>query len=304
MSSDIIAEINALRNEKKAVILGHNYQRPDIQDLADFLGDSFALAVQATKVDSELIIFCGVDFMAESAKILNPEKTVIIPNRDAKCPMAAMVDREGLREAKKEHPNAAVVSYVNTTAEVKAESDVCCTSANAVKVIKSLDEDEILFVPDTNLGLYAQRFVKDKKFIFWPGYCHVHQDIDLGELEALKSQYPNAELLVHPECTPDVIDFADNVFSTEGMVKHCKSSETKEFIIGTEEGLVHRLGKEIPGKIFYKVHTALCPNMKKITLTNLNSALSTLEPRVELSDEVIQKAKAPLERMVKIGRGD
>jgi quinolinate synthase len=172
--SEIIDDVIRLKKEKNAVILAHNYQIPEIQDLADFVGDSLALAVKATKVESDIIIFCGVDFMAESALILNPEKTVIHPNPKAKCPMAAMVDVEGLRLAKKENPQAVVVSYVNTTADVKTETDVCCTSANAVKVIKSLDEDTVIFVPDSNLGLYAQRFLPDKKFIFWPGYCHVH----------------------------------------------------------------------------------------------------------------------------------
>lgn len=302
--SEIVNEIKRLKEEKNAVILAHNYQIPQIQDLADFVGDSLALAIQATKVGSDLIIFCGVDFMAESALILNPEKIVVHPNPKAKCPMAAMADVEGLRLAKKENPEAVVVSYVNTTAAVKTETDICCTSANAVKVIKSLDSDAILFVPDSNLGLYAQRFVPDKKFIFWPGYCHVHQDISVEQIQDLKNEHPNAEILVHPECSPDVIDIADHVYSTEGMVKHCASSSSREFIIGTEEGLVHRLKKENPDKIFYAIPDALCPNMKKITLENTLEALKNLEPRVVLPKEVIEKARAPLDRMVAIGRGD
>lgn len=302
--SDIIKEITQLRSEKNAVILAHNYQIPEIQDLADFVGDSLALAVQATKVESDLIIFCGVDFMAESALILNPEKTVVHPNPKAKCPMAAMVDVEGLRLAKKENPEAVVVSYVNTTAFVKTETDVCCTSANAVKVIKSLEEGTVLFVPDSNLGLYTQRFLPDKKFIFWPGYCHVHQDISVEQIEELKTEHSQAVVLVHPECSPDVIDCADFAFSTEGMAKHCAKSSSREFIIGTEEGLVHRLKKENPDKIFYSIPNAICPNMKKITLQDTLDALKTLEPKVVLSDEVIKKAKAPLDRMVAIGRED
>jgi quinolinate synthase len=301
--SEIEDEILRLKKDKNAVILAHNYQIPQIQDLADFVGDSLALSVQATKVESDLIIFCGVDFMAESAKILNPQKTVVHPNPKAKCPMAAMVDLEGLKLAKKENPDAAVVSYVNTTAAVKTETDICCTSANAVKVIKSLSEDEVLFVPDSNLGLYVQRFVPDKKFIFWPGYCHVHQDISVKQLQKLKSEHPNAEILVHPECSPEVIDFADYAQSTEGMVKHCGQSQSKEFIIGTEEGLVHRLKKENPDKIFYSIPNAICPNMKKITLEDTLNALKNLEPVVDLSDEVITKARASLDRMVAIGRG-
>ncbi|UCG68577.1 MAG: quinolinate synthase NadA [Thermoplasmata archaeon] len=302
--SEIVDEINRLREEKKAVILAHNYQIPQIQDLADFVGDSLALAIYATKVDSDLIIFCGVDFMAESALILNPEKTVVHPNPKAKCPMAAMVDVDGLRMAKVENPKATVVSYVNTTALVKTETDICCTSANAVKVIKSLNTNKILFVPDSNLGLYAQRFLPDKEFIFWPGYCHVHQDISVKQIQDLNNEHPDAEVLVHPECNPDVIDFADFVYSTEGMVRHCASSNSNEFIIGTEEGLVHRLKKENPDKTFYAIPNAICPNMKKISLMNTLEALKTLEPRIVLSKEVIEEAKAPLDRMVEIGRGD
>ncbi len=301
---DIVNDIIVLKKEKNATILAHNYQIPEIQDLADFVGDSLALATHATEVDSDLIIFCGVDFMAESVLILNPEKTVVHPNPKAKCPMAAMVDVEGLRLAKKKNPEAVVVSYVNTTADVKTETDICCTSANAVKVIKSLDEDTILFVPDSNLGLYAQRFLPEKKLIFWPGYCHVHQDISIEQINELKHAHPKAEVLVHPECNPDVIDTADFVYSTEGMVKHCAHSDSKEFIIGTEEGLVYRLKKENPNKTFYAIPNALCPNMKKITLKNTRDALVNLKPKVFLSKEVIEKAKAPLDRMVAIGRGD
>lgn len=302
--SEVENQIRKLKNEKNAVILAHNYQIPAIQDLADFVGDSLALAVQATLVESDLIIFCGVDFMAESAKILNPQKKVVHPNPKAKCPMAAMVDVEGLRLAKQKDPEAMVVSYVNTTALVKTETDICCTSANAVKVIKSISEDTILFVPDSNLGLYAQRFLPEKKFIFWPGYCHVHQDISVEQIENLKKAHPEAVILVHPECSPDVIDSADFALSTEGMVRHCASSDSKEFIIGTEEGLVHRLKKENPDKIFYSIPNAICPNMKKITLEDTLNALKTLEPVVDLSEEVIKKARSPLDRMVAIGRGD
>jgi len=242
--------------------------------------------------------------MAESALILNPQKIVIHPNPKAKCPMAAMVDVEGLRMAKKENPNATVVSYVNTTASVKTETDICCTSANAVKVIKSLDTKTVLFVPDSNLGLYAQRSLPDIKFIFWPGYCHVHQDISIEQILDLKKDHPGAEILVHPECSPDVIDSADYVFSTEGMVRHCSSSSSKEFIIGTEEGLVHRLKKENPEKIFHAIPNAICPNMKKISLKNTLDALRILEPKLVLPKEVIEKARAPLDKMVAIGRED
>jgi quinolinate synthase len=301
---DLVEEIKSLKKEKGAVILAHNYQIPEIQDLADIVGDSLALAVQATKVESDTIIFCGVDFMAESAKILNPQKKVIHPNPKAKCPMAAMVDVEGLRMAKKKNPEAVVVSYVNTTAMVKTETDICCTSANAVKVIKSIPEDIILFVPDTNLGLYAQRFLPEKKFIFWPGYCHVHQDISVEQIQELKNAYPDAVVLVHPECSPDVIDAADFALSTEGMAKHVLGSSFNEFIIGTEEGLVHRLKKENPEKVFYSIPNAICPNMKKISLEDTYNALKNLKPEIDLSYEVIKKARKPLDLMVEIGRQD
>src|SRR4030042_1540820 len=212
-------EIVQLKKEKDAIILGHNYQRKEVQEISDFLGDSYGLSVQASKTEAKVIVFCGVDFMAESAKILNPEKTVLHPNLKAKCPMAAMVDAASLRELKAEHPGAPVVSYVNTSAEVKAESDICCTSANAVKIVQSLPDKKIIFVPDTTLGLYVQRFVKDKELILWPGYCPTHVNITADSLRELKRQHPDAEVVVHPETTPDVIDFAGYAFSTEGLLK-------------------------------------------------------------------------------------
>ena len=277
-------KIQKLKREKKAVILAHNYQRPEIQDVADYVGDSIELSRKAMQENqADIIVFAAVDFMAESATILNPKKKVLLPTLGARCPMAQMLTVDEIKRWKTLYPTAPVVLYVNTLASAKAYCDVCCTSANAVKVIKSVESDTILFVPDSNLGLYAQRFVPEKKFIFWPGYCHVHQDISVAQLERLKADHPKAKVLVHPECSPDVIDSADHVFSTEGMVKHCTSSSSKEFIIGTEEGLVYRLQKENPDKIFHSVPDALCPNMKKITLENVREALRSLEPRVELS---------------------
>ncbi len=195
-------EISRLKKEKGAIVLGHNYQRKEVQEVSDFLGDSYGLSVQASKTDAKVIVFCGVDFMAESAKILNPGKIVLHPRPGAKCPMAGMVDAEGLRALKAQHPGAPVVSYVNTSAEVKAETDICCTSANAVKIVKSLPDKKVIFVPDTNLGLYVQRFVKDKEIVLWPGYCPTHVSIKVADLERLKRLHPAAEVLVHPECTP------------------------------------------------------------------------------------------------------
>ena len=291
-----------LKKEKDAIILGHNYQRKEVQEISDFLGDSYGLSVQASKTKAKVIVFCGVDFMAESAKILNPEKTVLHPNLKAKCPMAAMVDPESLRALKEEHPGAPVVSYVNTSAEVKAMTDICCTSANAVKIVQSLPDKKIIFVPDTNLGLYVQRFVKDKEIILWPGYCPTHVNITKKDLEALKRKHPDAEVLVHPECSPDVIDFADHAFSTEGIIKHVIASPKKEFIIGTEENMLHRLRKEAPGKAFYSSPNAACPNMREITLEDVRDALLKMQFKIELPADIIKRAKVPLERMIAAGR--
>ena len=295
-------EIIALKTEKNAIILGHNYQRKEVQEISDFLGDSYGLSVQASKTTAKMIVFCGVDFMAESAKILNPEKTVLHPNLNAKCPMAAMVDVKSLKELKAEHPGAPVVSYVNTSADVKAESDICCTSANAVKIVQSLPDKKIIFVPDTNLGLYVQRFVKDKELVLWPGYCPTHVNIKVEDLKVLKKQHPDAEILVHPECTPDVVDFADFAYSTEGIIKHVVSSAKKEFIIGTEANMLHRLRKEAPGKILYEVPNATCPNMREITLEDVRDSLVKIRYKIELSEDIIRRAKAPLERMIAAGR--
>lgn len=293
-----------LKKEKDAVILAHNYQRPEIQDVADFVGDSLGLSMQATKVDSKVIVFCGVDFMAESAKILNPDKTVVHPERRAKCPMAAMCDVEGLLKLRRKHPDAKVVGYVNTTAACKAEMDVCCTSSNAVKVVKSVESNKVIFVPDENLGKYVQRFVKDKEIVLWPGFCPTHDRISPEMILKLKREHPEAFVVVHPECRPEVIDIADAVKSTEGMVKLIKSSDRKEFIIGTERELIHRLKKESPEKIFYSVPGAVCPTMKMITMKSLIRALETLQPTIEIDPEIMDRARAPLERMMEIGRGD
>jgi quinolinate synthase len=298
--SSISKKIRALKVEKNVVMLVHNYQRPEIQNLADYMGDSLGLSIAATKTDAEIIVFCGVDFMAESAKILNPEKVVVHPNRAAKCPMAAMVNPKDIIDLKEVHPKAESVAYVNTTAAVKAEVDICCTSANAVKVVQSLNAPEIIFTPDINLGMYVQRFIPDKEFYFSPGYCHVHQGIMKSELEELKAEHPDAEIIVHPECIPEVIDIADHVFSTEGMLKHVKSSNKTEFIMGTERELCYRLETEVPGKKFYRADTWLCPAMKHIKIEDVLHSLETLTPAIELDDEIIARAKKPLQRMIEI----
>jgi len=303
-NSEIKEKIRLLKKSQDALILAHNYQIPEIQDIADFVGDSLDLATKATKTDVKNIIFCGVDFMAESAKILNPTKNVIIPDIDAKCPMAGMVDPESLGWMIKENPEGDVVTYVNTTADVKAISDICCTSSNGVKIVKSRTAKKIIFVPDRNLGLYVQRFTPEKEMILWQGICPTHHKISKKEILQIKEKHPKSEILVHPECKPDVIDIADYVFSTNGMVNHVKQSKTNEFIIGTEKELCYRLKKENPEKTFHSLESAICPNMKKITLKKVLKSLESLEPKVELSENILKKAKIPLQRMMDVGRGD
>jgi quinolinate synthase len=301
---DLIGKIESLKKEKNAVILAHNYQIPAIQDITDYVGDSLGLSVQASRTDADTIVFCGVDFMAESAKILNETKKVILPDMDAKCPMAAMVDVEGLRGLREDNPQAVVVTYINTTAEVKSVSDICCTSSNAVKIVGGLPENNVIFIPDKNLGLYVQRFIHDKHMILWPGICPTHHRIKKEDLLALKDQHPRSEIMVHPECTPEVIDIADHVFSTQGMVNYAREADASSFIVGTERELCYRLKKENPGKMFYPLESAICQNMKKITLEKVEQSLEALEPEVTLSPDVIRRARVPLERMVDAGRGD
>ncbi len=290
--------IRELAKEKDVVILAHNYQVPEVQDIADIVGDSLVLAMKATRVPQSTILFCGVDFMAESAKALSPEKKVIHPVPDSRCPMAHMVDITSLEAYKKLHPGAPVVAYVNTTAETKAHAYICCTSANAVKVVDSLPEMEVIFIPDSNLGAYVQSQVPEKKVHLWAGYCHVHNDITVDQIMEEKEKHPDAVVLVHPECTLDVIALADKVASTEGMIRFAESSDAKEFIVGTEEGLTYRMSREIPGKIFHPIRTAVCPNMKKIHLEDVLIALENMGPEIDLDQEIIEANRPPLERML------
>jgi quinolinate synthase len=298
--SNVQKRIRELAKEKDVIILAHNYQIGEIQDIADIVGDSLVLAMKAVDVMQSTILFCGVDFMAESAKALSPEKKVIHPVPDSKCPMAHMADVGSLQAFRVEHPGAPVVTYVNSTAEVKAHSDICCTSANAVKVVRSLKEDEVIFVPDSNLGAYVQSQVPEKKVHLWAGYCHVHNDITVDQILEAKKAHPDALVMVHPECQYDVIEMSDHVTSTEGMIRFSKESSSNEFIVGTEEGLVHRLEKEVPGKIFHRLETAVCPNMKKITLKDVLKALENMGPVVELDQEIIELNKVPLQRMLDV----
>jgi len=297
-----VKKLEKLKKERNAIILAHNYQRPEIQDVADFVGDSLALAMKAQQTDADVIVFCGVDFMAESAKILNPDKIVLHPDNKAKCPMAAMIDAESVIKLKEKY-DYDVVSYINTTADVKAVSDICCTSSNAVKVVENMPNG-VIFTPDENLGKYVMRFVKDKNMVLWPGFCPTHQGITKKDILKLKEKHPSAQILAHPECTEDVIDIADKVASTEGMVKYAKQTDAKEFIVATEKELCYRMKKEMPEKEFYPIANAICPTMKKITLEKVIKSLENMKPEILLDDEVIEKAKKPLQRMLDIGRGD
>jgi len=295
---NIVEEITKLKKEKNAIVLVHNYQRPEIQDIADFLGDSLGLAKQAAETKDGIIVFCGVRFMAETAKILSPEKTVLLPRKEAGCPMADMITAEDLRRLKKNYPDAKVVSYVNTNADVKAESDICCTSANAVKVVKNISAKRIIFTPDKNLAAYCQRFT-DKEIIPWNGCCYVHERITEKEVRLAKEKFPDALLLVHPECNPSVIELADEVLSTGGMVSFTKKSDKKRFLIGTEEGLIYRLKKENPEKEFYAAGTAkMCRNMKLTTLNDVYLSLKEERYAIELPEGIIKSAGKTLTAML------
>lgn len=294
----------SLKRERDAVILAHNYQLPEVQDIADFVGDSLGLSMQAAKTQAKVIVFCGVDFMAESAKVLNPDKTVLLPELNAQCPMAAMLDVEGLLELKARHRDAAVVGYVNTSAATKAEMDICCTSSNAVKVVGSLPQRKVIFVPDENLGMWVQRTIRDKELVLWPGFCPTHASITPEQISQAKRLHPNAAVLAHPECRPEVLDLADAVRSTEGMIRFVDESPKQEFIVATEKELVHRLKMVAPGKSYHTIPGAVCPNMKRTTLGSIVSALESMQHEVALPRDVMARARVPLERMMRVGRGD
>ncbi|KUG20413.1 quinolinate synthetase [hydrocarbon metagenome] len=294
----IVQDILRLKEERGATILAHNYQLPEVQDIADLLGDSLELARAAASLDSRVIVFCGVNFMAETAAILSPDKTVLLPAGDACCPMAEMITAEEVRSLRERFPDAAVVCYVNTTAGVKAESDICCTSANAVEVVRSLDEEQVIFVPDRNLARYVARFT-DKEILPWEGYCYVHDQYTPEDVRRAKALHPDAEVLVHPECRPEVIDLADYVYSTSGMTRHACSNPGKEYIIGTEVGMLHRLYRECPAAACHPLsERAVCYNMKKTDLAMVHAALATLKPGVVVPEEVAVRARAAIERML------
>jgi quinolinate synthase len=301
MSTQLTDTIRQLKAERNAVILAHNYQPGEIQDIADFTGDSLALSVKAAETDADVIVFCGVKFMAETAAILSPAKTVLLPDKNAGCPLADMLTAEQLIELKRKHLGALVVCYVNSSAEVKAQSDYCCTSANAVEIVESLPLDkEIIFVPDQHLG----RFVSEKtgrEMILWPGYCVTHAAITEDDIKKARAAHPDAVVMAHPECTEPVKAISDQILSTGQMLKFAKRSEAGRFIVATETGIIHTLKKENPGKEFFPAsERAVCPNMKRITLEKVLWSLEDMHYRVTVPEEIRAKAKNALDRMVAI----
>ncbi|MCL4467498.1 MAG: quinolinate synthase NadA [Deltaproteobacteria bacterium] len=294
-------QIRRLVKEKNAILIAHNYQREEIQEIADLTGDSYELSVKASRTDADIIVFCGVRFMAESAKILSPGKTVLLPNAGAGCPMADMITAQQLEGLRSQYPDAYVVSYVNTNADVKALSDVCCTSSNAVTIVRAVPAKKVIFVPDKNLGSYVKKF-SDKDMIIWNGYCPTHHHIYPEEIKLLKEKYPDAPFVCHPECRPDVVELADKVTSTSGIIKFTKEDPHHRFIIGTEEGIMYQLRKNSPEKEFILASNGfICPNMKKTRLEDIVLALEKKQYEITLSPAIIEKARLPLERMIEVG---
>lgn len=301
---ELIEKIEKLKKERRAVILAHNYQLPEVQDIADFVGDSLELSIKAAQTDAETIVFCGVHFMAETAKILSPAKTVLLPDRKAGCPMADMITAEQLRALKAEHPGAKAICYVNTSAEVKAECDLCCTSANAVRMVGEVmkDAEEIIFVPDRYLAAFVAAKT-GRTFIVWPGFCPTHARILPEHIEAARALHPGAVVMVHPECRPEVSALADLTISTGGMIRYAKESEAREIIVGTEPGIIHRLKKENPDKNFYRVSdSVVCPNMKRTSLEKVLWALEDITYAIEVPEEIAACARRCIEAMLNVGR--
>ena len=293
--------IQKIKTQKNAVILAHIYQRPEIQDIADYVGDSLGLSQKAAATDAEMIVFCGVDFMAETAKILSPDKKVLMPDPQATCPMAKMITVDSLLEKRAKYPKAAVVCYVNTNADIKSESDICCTSRNAVEVVNSLEEDQIIFIPDKSLGAYVAEMVPEKEFIFWEGFCPTHHRIIGGYIEALKKVYPHAKVAAHPECMGDVLELSDFVGSTGAIQDYVKESSAKQFIIASEEGIIYRLRQDNPEKIFiHPTELGTCPNMKKNTLEKLLYVLETEKGEMTVDADMANKAYSSIAKMLKV----
>lgn len=299
--SELKDKILQLKKKKNAVIIVHNYQRDEIQDIADITGDSLALSQAAIKTNAKVIVFCGVHFMAESAAILNPDKIILLPVVEAGCPMADMITAEKLRAKKKEYPDAAVVCYVNSSAKVKAESDYCCTSSNAIEVVRAIPNKKIIFVPDKNLALYVQSQLPEKEIIPWQGFCPTHIRVQEEDIKDIKRLHPKAEVLAHPECNPEVLAISDHICSTAGMFKYCKTAKSKEFIIATEMGLLYRLRKDNPGKFFYlATEHLICPSMKLTTLGWVAHSLETMTNVIAVPEDVRSKAITALQKMLEI----
>lgn len=301
MSEGLIDKIQRLKMQRNAVILAHNYQPGEIQDIADFTGDSLGLSVQASETEADVIVFCGVLFMAETAVILSPEKTVLLPDKMAGCPMADMINAEQLQALKDQHPEALVVCYVNSTAEVKALSDYCCTSGNALELVQTLPRDrDIIFVPDKNLGGFIVERT-GRQMILWPGYCSTHVRILPDDVRSARERHPGATVLAHPECSPEVRALADELLSTGGMLKFAKTSDVTDFIIATEKGIIHSLKKQNPEKAFYPVtEKAVCPNMKKISLEKVAWALEDMQYQITVPEPIRSNAKRSLDRMLQV----
>jgi len=292
--------IKRRKEELKAVIVAHNYQRPEVQDIADFVGDSLELARQCTQVDAETIVFCGVHFMAETAAILNPERTVLLTEGSAGCPMADMIDVAELKKWQQRYPGVPVVCYINSTAEIKAESYICCTSANGLRVAESVPGDEILFVPDQNLGHFISTQT-NKKVVLYPGFCYVHHRLKPEQVRLARRLHPEASVIVHPECRPEVIALADAALSTSQMLRHVKADPHSSFIIGTEEGILHRMRQENPDKTFHPlVNGQVCIDMKKTTLETLLATMESRRNIITVPEEVRPKAKKAIERMLAV----
>lgn len=298
----ILDEINQLKKERDAVILAHYYVNDEVQAIADYVGDSFYLSKIATAVEARTILFCGVSFMGESAKILNPEKTVIMPDMAADCPMAHMADIEKINQVRKEYEDVAVVCYINSTAELKTYSDVCVTSSNALKIVKALPNQHIFFIPDEHLGRYVASQAPEKHFIFNDGFCHVHKGITMESVAKAKQAHPKAEILVHPECTMDVAAQADYVGSTSGIIEYAGKSSAEEFIVCTELGVLYELKSNNPNKKFYSAgDSQCCPDMKLITLEKVKDALEKMTNTIEMEEDMRIRANKPLERMLELG---
>jgi quinolinate synthase len=297
-------KIRGLLKEKNAILLAHNYQRPEIQDVADLCGDSLELSIRASKTGADVIVFCGVHFMAETASILSPDKIVLLPVAAAGCPMADMITAKELIEEKKKNPGRVIVSYVNTTAEVKAESDICCTSANVVKVVESIDQDkEIFMTPDKNLAQYAKKKT-GRKITWWNGFCVTHNNLKVSQVKKVKAENPDALFIAHPECTPEVLELADEIKSTSGIIAFVKNSSHKKFIIGTETGILYPLSKANPDKILIPADPdMICPNMKKTGLLDVVKAIEQMKTIVKVPEEIANKARKAVEKMLAIPAG-